>query len=188
MLDVTVGLKELNHVSEIHIIAINNEVKELLWLLDKEFDGSPAIKTINFNKKDTITFDFNFTDEAITQYSLPKIYLYEPNAAIMKSGGFNLISNRFRIVKLHKHSHLYTSEDLINFPGRCFRIIRTIPYHKKDVKSYLLKRKANITTRNFTESVASLKKRWKISDGGKDYLFFTTLENNEKVILVCVKV
>ncbi len=106
----------------------------------------------------------------------------------MKSGGFGLISNRFGLKKLHKFSHLFTSERLINFPGRCFIINRTIPYHKKDVKAFLNNRKVNITMRNFTESVVSLKKRWKIEGGGTDYLFFTTLENNKKVILECSKI
>ena len=188
MLDITVGLKELRYVYQIHIVAVNNEVKELLWLLDKEFDGKTKVKAVNFRKEEIETFEFNSGDIEISNYDLPKKYLYEPNAAIMKSGGFGLLSNRFNIKKLEKNSHLFTSDQLIDFPGRRFQINKIIPYHKKDLKNYFKNRKANITTRNFSETVASLKKRWKIIDGGNDYLFFTTLVGKQKVILECTKI
>ncbi len=188
MLDITAGLLELKHVFEIHIVAINNEVKELLWLVDNKFNDEPEIKTINFTEKRIDTFNFNIKDIALTRYSSPKEYLYVPNAAIMKSGAFDLISYRYEIEKLHKHTHLYTSDRLIDFPGNRFKINHTIPYHKKEVKFYLIKKKTNVSIRNFPESVADLQKRWKIKNGGTEYLFFTTLENNNKVILSCSKV
>ena len=187
MLDITVGLNELQNVKEIHIVAINNEVKELLWLIELGFSDLPKIKTINFNKNKTESFNFKWNQISSPSYSLPKKYLYEPNAAIMKSGAFELLSEEYKVSKLHKHTHLYTSNELMTFPGRSFIIHKMIPYHKKEVKELSLY-KANITTRNFPETVAHLRKKLKIKDGGSDYLFFTTLENNDKVILVCSKV
>ena len=188
MLDISIGLEELQYVSEIHIIAVNNEVKELLWLIEKEHLEVPIIKTINFNKNAAETFQFKWNEDQFTSFSEPEKYLYEPNSAIMKSGAFNLISHKFDLNKLHKHTHLYTSDELIKFPGRRFLINNIIPYHKKDIKSSLKVKKGNISIRNFPETVAVLRKKLKISDGGDDYLFFTTSENDQKIILVCSKV
>ncbi len=187
MLDLSVGLEELQKVSEIHIVAVNNEVKELLWFLKKETSGLPFVKTVNFNKNIKEEFSFKWNEFSTPSYSLPKQYLYEPNAAIMKSGAFNLISEKYNICKLHQHTHLYTSEKLIDFPGRKFEIKMVIPYQKKEIKSSLKINKANVTTRNFPESVAKIRKKLKISEGGEKYLFFTTSENNQKIILICSK-
>ncbi len=188
MLDITVGLKELQYVSELHIVAVNNEVKELLWLLDKNKEYRPKVKTINFSKSTNEEFEFDLNETCATTLALPSTYLYVPNSAIMKSGAFDLLSEKFQIDKLHKHTHLYTSTKLINFPGRRFKINQVIPYHKREIKEFLKNKKANVATRNFPENVAFLSKKWKIKDGGSDYLFFTTLENKKKVILGCTKV
>ncbi len=188
MLDLSIGLEELKYVSEIHIVAINNEVKELLWLINKDYLESPLIKTINFSKNSEERFEFNWNEKQKAVYSSPKKYLYEPNAAIMKSGAFDLVSAKYCINKLHQHTHLYTSNNLIEFPGRRFEIKEVIPFQKKQIKKSLIIKKANITTRNFPESVSNIRKKLKISDGGDDYLFFTTTESTMKIILVCTKV
>ena len=188
MLDISIGLKELQFVSEIHIVAINNEVKELLWLIKSDFNGLPKIITININKDYKDVFEFNIDDQLNSDYSTPKIFLYEPNAAIMKSGGFNLISNRYKIQKLHKHTHLFTNDTLINFPGRKFIINEVISYQKKNFKKIASIDRANISIRNFPESVAVLRKKLKIKDGGALYLFFTTNKDNKKIIISCTKV
>jgi hypothetical protein len=188
LLDITVGLNELEHVKTIHINAVNNEVKELLWILEHGFSGEISIKTINLKKQDAEYFDFILEDESKveTTYSEPLTYLYEPNSAILKSGGFNFLTESFHVSKLHKHSHLYTSDTLIKFPGRAFRILKSIPYNKKQVKRLSIE-KANITTRNFPESVQNLRNMFKIKDGGEQYLFFTTNMHNQKILLVCIK-
>lgn len=187
MLDLSIGLEELKFVSEIHIVAVNNDVKELLWLLSNDTSESITIKTINFNKGKAESFDFYWKQTSKPSYSLPKRYLYEPNAAIMKSGAFNLVSEKFKLNKLHQHTHLYTSDELVEFPGRKFQINQVIPYKKKEIKKSQIK-KANISTRNFPETVSVLRKKLKINDGGKEYLFFITSETEEKIILVCTKV
>ena len=90
--------------------------------------------------------------------------------------------------KLHQHSHLYTSEDLVAFPGRTFIIDKIIPYNKKEIKRNIPDKKANITIRNFPKTVAQIRKETKIKDGGNLFLFLTTLENNSKVMIISHKI
>ena len=189
LLDISAGLSELKNVSEIHVVAINNEVKELLWVLKKGFQGSQKIKTINILKDKEEKFEFDLaTNDNLPIYSEPKKYLYEPNSAILKSGGFNNIAINYKLSKLHQHSHLYTSEELIEFPGRSFKITQILEYNKTNMKEFLINSKANITTRNFPESVDELRKKWKIKDGGELYSFFTTDKTNRKIVLICDKI
>ncbi len=187
MLDLSIGLRELKHVAAIHIVAVNNDVKELLWILNRNHIGNYVIKTINIKENTTEEFSFDPKIKADATFSDPKSYLYEPNAAIMKSGGFEAIPSYFKIDKLDKNTHLYTSDTLIDFPGRRFFIEKTVSYTKKDIKLFI-SNTANITTRNFPESVEQIRKKWKIAEGGNNYLFFTTLSNGKKVILECTKI
>ena len=188
MLDISVGLDELQNVSEIHIVAVENEVKELLWLLQKNNEEPLKVKTINFTKSGQEQFDFEWEETSEATYSLAQQYLYEPNAAILKSGAFNLLSDKLKLNKLNRNTHLYTSETLKDFPGRRFLIEKVNPYTKSEMRLALNFRKANIATRNFPESVATLRKKWKIADGGNVYLFFVTNLNDKKEMLICSKV
>ena len=189
ILDITAGINELNHIKSIHIVAVENEVKELLWELSKDYQGNIDIKTVNILKEKTETFDFILNEvQEQSSFSLPQKYLYEPNSAIMKSGGFDQVGIFYGLKKLHRHSHLYTSDEQKNFPGRIFEIKNHITYNKSDMKQYLENQKANITTRNFSDSVESIRKKWKIKDGGDLYCFFTTDENNNKIVLICTKI
>lgn len=187
LLDLTAGLSELKNVKTIHIIALNNEVKELLWELHKGYTGNVFIKTVNINKDKTEIFDLPENNPQ-PSYGLPEEYLYEPNSAIMKSGGFDAVSSAFKLNKLQFNSHLYTNSELIDFPGRRFRIIKKLNYNKLELKENLTNQKANITTRNFSESVENIRKKWKIKDGGNTYCFFTTDINNNKIVLICSKI
>ncbi len=187
LLDISVGINELKYVKTIHIIAVNNEVKELLWVLEHDFKGTIKIETANI-KTDLIEhFGFNFASiNDDLEYNLPQSYLYEPNSAILKSGGFEEIAHQLDVNKIHQHSHLYTNDNLIDFPGRTFKIETVLPYNKKEFKK-LNVLKANITTRNFPETVQTIRKKLKIKDGGNIYLFFTTDKTNSKIIIVCHK-
>lgn len=189
LLDLTIGIHELKFVKEIHIVAVKNEVKELLWILEKEYKNEVNIKTINIKNDENETFYFTLNDEkeSITNFSTPKKYLYEPNSALLKSGAFNIISKRLKVSKLHKHSHLYTSNELINFPGRSFKIENILPYNKKMIRKYLKNKKVNVSTRNFPETVAQIRKKLSLKDGGYFYLFFTTNIKNDKIVIICVK-
>ncbi|EJL65781.1 THUMP-like domain-containing protein [Flavobacterium sp. CF136] len=189
LLDISAGLSELKFVKNIHIIALENEVKELLFEIHNQYSGEITIKTANILKDKTETFEFVLdNDSNFPSYHLPQKYLYEPNAAIMKSGGFDEVSTIFNINKLHKHSHLYTSEDLIDFPGRAFEIEKVISYNKNDMKTVLANQQANVTTRNFPDTVENIRKKWKIKNGGNLYCFFTTNKNDNKIVLICRKI
>lgn len=188
ILDLAAGLSELSNVRAIHIVAVENEVKELLWEISKNHQGKTAIKTVNLTKEKTEKLDFTFDENEHAQYGLPKKYLYEPNSAIMKSGFFDAVGNKFNLDKLHAHSHLYTSDELVDFPGRIFQIEEKIGYTKGEMKKFLSNKKANITTRNFPETVEHIRKKWKINDGGNLYCFFTTDMNNDKIVLLCTKI
>jgi len=190
MLDITVGLSELKFVKEIHTVAINNDVKELLFILENGYQETIGVKTINIRKDIHETFTFNLNEEvhkAATFGNLQR-YLYEPNSTILKSGAFKTVSHKLKVDKLHKHSHIYTSTELIDFPGRRFEILEVFPYNKKQVEKSLKNKKANVSTRNFPLTVNQLKKKFKIKDGGNLYVFFTTNINNEKIVVFCNKV
>lgn len=188
LLDISVGIGELNHVKTIHVVAVNNEVKELLWILERDYNEPIIVETVNLKKENSEYYKFLLHDEKALEssYSKPLFYLYEPNAAILKSGAFHSVSQHLSVFKLHQHSHVYTSESLIEFPGRGFKIEKVIPYNKKDIKSLGIT-KANITTRNFPETVEQIRKKLSIKDGGDVYLFFTTDIDNNKIVIVCKK-
>nr|WP_315173799.1 class I SAM-dependent methyltransferase [uncultured Flavobacterium sp.] len=187
LLDLTAGLSELKNVKTIHIIALNNEVKELLWELHKDYSGTVSIKTVNILKNKEEKFDLP-ENNSLPTYGLAEEYLYEPNSAIMKSGGFDAVSSVFKLNKLHINSHLYTNSELIDFPGRRFKINKQLNYNKLELKNNLVNQKANITIRNFPETVENIRKKWKIKEGGNIYCFFTTDINNNKIVLICSKI
>ncbi|WP_428228397.1 THUMP-like domain-containing protein [Flavobacterium sp.] len=189
LLDISAGLSELKFVKNIHIIALENEVKELLFEIHNHYSGEITLKTANILKDKTETFEFILGDDTVfASYHLPQKYVYEPNSAIMKSGGFDEVSAFFDIHKLHKHSHLYTSEHLIDFPGRTFEIEKVISYSKNEMKAELFNQQANVTTRNFPDTVETIRKKWKIKNGGNLYCFFTTDKNDNKIVLICRKI
>ncbi|MFB9055593.1 class I SAM-dependent methyltransferase [Mariniflexile ostreae] len=189
LLDLSVGINELSHVKTIHVVAVNNEVKELLWVLELGFNGTISIESVNIKKNDVEQFGFLYDNEnnSAPKYHTPLAYLYEPNSAILKAGGFQSITNQIQVFKLHKHSHLYTSATLLDFPGRRFKVIHNIPYNKKEIKKHAIV-KANIATRNFPETVEQIRKKFNIKDGGTTYLFFTTDADDRKRMLIASKV
>ena len=192
MLDLSLALKELKHTKEVHIVSVNNECKELLLLLEKGDYQEVSTHCINFTSKEEQQFTFTLKqeqDSICTYASDIEQYLYEPNASILKAGAFRSIASVYQLKKLHPNSHLYTSVELNRqFPGRVFRITGRCSFNKKEIKEVIGDiRKANITVRNFPASVAELRKRMKITDGGDIYLFATTLNNNQKVLIRCEK-
>lgn len=188
LLDIKAGLNQLRYVKAIHVVALHNEVKEVIWELEKGFSVQPLIKAVNLrkNKSDTFIFKEQEEKDAIAYLSSPLNYLYEPNAAILKSGAYKLIGNRFNINKISQHAHLYTSKSLKEFPGRSFKILKVLPYNKTELKRFR-STKANITARNFPESVSEIRRRLKIKDGGDNYLFFTKDLNERLVVICCIK-
>ncbi len=188
LLDISMGISQLKGVKEVHVVAVNNEVKELLWVLHRKYYGEVIIKTVNFRNAVRWTFDFHPDEErqAVPEIGQPLEYLYEPNPALLKAGAFKLISARMALRKLHEHTHLYTSGERIEFPGRIFRILETIPYKKGPMRRFA-QLKANITTRNFPETVVTIREKFKIPEGGDVYLFFIRDAAEHLLVLRCEK-
>jgi 16S rRNA G966 N2-methylase RsmD len=190
MLDISKAISELEAVKEIHIVSIKNEVKELLFILKKGFDGDICVKTINIQRPSDQVYSFKLPQEQKAVSTLGEInnFLYEPNSSILKSGAFKLISDRLKTDKIHRHSHLYTSETLKSFPGRRFKVVKVLPYNKRVLKKEIQRKKCNISARNFPEKISQLKKRFQIKDGGDEYIFFTTDMHDEKIVIITQKV
>ena len=188
ILDITAGINELNHIKSIHIIAIDNEVKELLWILEKDYSGKIEITSVNIQKEKTDSNSFVFGQNTPTTFDLPNMFLYEPNAPLLKSGCSDNLSKTLNVDKLHPHSHLFTNLKLIEFPGRRFMIEAVIPFKKDELKKHIEGKKMNITTRNFPLTVEEIRKKYKIAEGGNVYTFFTTNINDEKIVLICNKI
>jgi hypothetical protein len=194
MMDISAALRDLPLTNEVHIISVENECKEILLVMNRTLPEKVKVKTINFSQNNgNQSFEFYSEDESMAESSFTSRagnYLYEPNAAIMKSGAFRLIGQRFNVQKLHINTHLYTSNELsVDFPGRIFEVTNQWGNSKNELKDLMAKTpKANITVRNYPLSVDELRKKLKIKDGGDSYLFACTLNNEQKAIIQCKKI
>ena len=206
MLDWHRAISELSHVREVHIISVNNECKELLLVLSARNMGDMEASSADGEVKhagnlriycvnDAQSFvcdelDMETSPVKIAPSTLEEMqYLYEPNASLMKAGCFGVLSDRYDARMLSKNSHLFVSQAPIEaFPGRSFRIIAISSFNKKELKRHLSGiTKANIATRNFPLSVAELRKRLKLKDGGETYIFATTLSDESHVLVITEK-
>ena len=206
MLDWHRAISELSHVREVHIISVNNECKELLLVLSARNMGDMEASSADGEVKhagnlriycvnDAQSFvcdesDMETSPVKIAPSTLEEMqYLYEPNASLMKAGCFCVLSERYGARMLSKNSHLFVSrEPIAAFPGRSFRIIAVSSFNKKELKRHLSGiTKANIATRNFPLSVAELRKRLKLKDGGETYIFATTLSNESHMLVITEK-
>ncbi|WP_018342459.1 THUMP-like domain-containing protein [Cytophaga aurantiaca] len=190
MLDIAEALRQLKSVKEIHIVSVDNECKEVLYVLDKNFSGEAEYVCVHDYKKVLHSFSFktSFENSFKADLSMPLTYLYEPNPSILKAGGFNSIADAYKLSKLHASSHLYTSETHIkDFPGRIFKIKTRAGYSKKEIQACVPTGKANIQTRNFPDSVETIRKKTGLKDGGNIFIFATTLKDSSKTLLVCEK-
>lgn len=188
MLDTESSVQDLRFVHEIHIVSVENECKEVLYLLRQHEENNPLIHTVNIRKggaRQSFSFRKSSEVNATVEYGLPDKFLYEPNSAILKAGAFKSIAQAYDIKKLHAHTHLYTSStENTDFPGRRFSIINVVPYNKKAVAAYLPGKKANISARNFPDEVSAIKKKLGLKDGGNIYLFaFTDKEENKRIAI-----
>jgi len=192
MLDISSAVRSLKKVSEVHVVSVENECKELLFLLSSRIDETVycAVNLDNGGNMET----FRFTPEEERNLTIPFAktigkYLYEPNASILKAGAFKSVAQHFAVQKLHVNSHLYTSGNRIPaFPGRVFEVQDWFVPNKQNVKSLLsLTQKANIAVRNFPLSVAEIRKKTGLKEGGDVYLFATTVADGQKIWVVGTK-
>ena len=195
MADIRQTLELMPSSTEVHVVSVRNECKELLFVMERGCESTvPNIHCVNFASGDVEeSFSFTIDEERDCGLSLAGgvgKYLYEPNASILKAGAFKVTASRWGLMKLHVSSHLYTGDMLIDgFPGRRFAVDEVIEFNNRSCKG-LSKRipRANITTRNFPISVDELRKRLKLADGGDTYLFATTLATGDRVLLCCHKI
>ena len=204
MLDWQYAVSVLNReeciVREVHIVAVKNECKELLLVLSRscfwQTDTPCEHRLSVICSNDSETFSYDFTEENKTflpvfqDTLLPGMFLYEPYSSLMKAGAFALFSACFEVASIAAHSHLFVSQQLRHGVfGRKFQIKAISSLNKKEVKAALQGiNQANIAVRNFPMSVAELRKRLRLREGGAVYIFATTDTQNQKRLLICEKI
>ena len=218
MLDIEMVKKELKDISSIHVVAVRNECKEILIKTQRRkdtktqsvensvtlrlCDSATSIDVIATDLREGWNFSFDEEEELNSQLALADgvgKYLYEPGVACMKAGCFKLLSQRYDLDKLHRNSHLYTSDELVSdFPGRIFEVLDVFPFDKKtkkEITSFLSQQptvnnqrpKVSIATRNFPLSADELRKNLGLQDGNEYYVFGTTMKGEKKVVILVKK-
>ncbi len=187
MLDIKMGMELLNQVSQLHVVSVKNEVKELLWILERE-PAQTQVYCVNL-ETDQPTLNLDYKDvENSSKNSEPNKYLYEPNASIMKAQAFDALTMKYALDKLDINTHLFTSQNLVLFPGRVFKIIGIHPYKPKSIKKLFGKQNRGVVTRNFKNSVKELRTKFQIGEDDHQYLFFTQINGGKSVVIECEKV
>ncbi|MGN0035631.1 MAG: RsmD family RNA methyltransferase [Bacteroidaceae bacterium] len=192
MLDLTKAWLDLPSTNEVHVVSVNNECKELLLIM-REGSSEKRIVAVNLKKEGVQQFVFAPEEERAAACSFASEvlhYLYEPNASVMKAGAYKSVAQRYGLQKLHRNTHLYTSEQFcVDFPGRVFVCEEVISFAKKNIKQQMKDiAQANLAVRNFSASVAELRRRLKIAEGGDCFLFATTLADERKVLVKCSRI
>lgn len=188
LFDIQSGLNELTNVSEVHVISVKNECKELLWVIDKNFKGeariiASALQDHQLANHNTFSFLLSEEKDLVSLVaSNPGNILYEPDVALLKAGCFKLIASRYNLTKLHVHTHLYSSDQVdLSFMGKVYRINNTLSYGEFAKLKQV--RKANVISRNFPYSPEEIKKKHRISDGGDVFLFFCTAADSRLLVI-----
>ncbi len=194
MLDIGLAVQSLANVSEVHVVAVDNECRELLFVLEITPTKTPSRYVAVNLKKNGQSEIFSFSSQekmSPTNYAQALgSYLYEPNAAILKVGGFDIVASRYDVLKLHPNTHLYTCDELKNdFPGRIFEVEDVFSPNKHHLRNFVSNNpQANISVRNYPDSVAEIRKKTGIKEGGNRYVFATTLNDGQKKWIVCSKI
>ncbi|MDR1341810.1 MAG: class I SAM-dependent methyltransferase [Prevotellaceae bacterium] len=191
MLDVAQALRELHGVCEVHVVAVKNDCKELLLVCRREASAEPLIRCANILPGHVQQLDFRLSEEraAAARYADKlRRYLYEPNVTLLKAGAFKLPCARLGVEKLHPDTHLYTSDSLLpDFPGRAFEVEHVFSLGEQAFKLQVAGSSANVAVRNFPLTVAEIRRKYKIGEGGSAYLFAATLRNGERRIIKAAK-
>jgi hypothetical protein len=193
LLDINLAVRELRNVKSVYVVGYDQECKELLFHIDREhhsehYDLKVRIINAAGNAEQLLDFDKSEEQSASINYSYPLAYLYEPHAAVLKSGAFKLLGQRYGVSKLAPSSHLYTSQEKVaNFPGRTFEITGYCKPDGTEIQQLIGQNKANLTLRNFPAKIQDLRKKWRLNEGGEFYLFATTLFSDKKIVVVTRK-
>lgn len=184
LLDIHSAFQKLKYIKCVFVISVDGDCKELLFIQDKQHQGDAQISAIRIFQDQLQQHTFTLTEEkeCLIRAADPKAYLYDPDVSVTKAGAFKSIAKRFDLYKLHQHTHLYTSNAIEEtFPGRIFAIANV--YALSDFKKLKTINQANVAMKNFPISVDDLRKRFKIKDGGKDYLYFTTDMSGNHIVI-----
>lgn len=196
MLDVTQVLREVPEVSDVWVVSLRNECKELLFKVNFGCAiDAPMLHCVNITAADSISREELSLPYSASRASVQTFataigrYLYEPNASIMKAGAFAALASKYCVEKVAPHSHLFTADVLrADFPGRVFRVESVMPFKEKAVKAALNgASQVNVSVRNFKLTAQQLKSRLRLTDGGDRYLFGTTTAGGDMVVAVCHK-
>lgn len=193
LIDIDATLRQLNGVETVYVVAVQNEVKEVLFMIKSGrhyLEQSVEVNAVNLLFYSNFTFNFRRDDErtAEVRFGDPQRYVYEPNTAVLKAGGFRTVAARFGLTKLAPNSHLYTSDQQRpDFPGRVFALQSVSKADRKALQTQLPTMKANLTVRNFPQSVAELRQKLGLREGGDIYVLATTLLNGDKRLLITRK-
>ncbi|MEO1023674.1 MAG: class I SAM-dependent methyltransferase [Bacteroidota bacterium] len=173
MIDLRASVKQLGGVSAIHLIAVKNEMKEVLFHLSDQRSMNPKMEAWDLLKDGEVVFECELDEEkeAVAEYGVPGKYIYIPNAAVMKSGAYKICSERFQLKKLHPNTHVYTSDTCNRrFPGRVFQVKDGLKPDKKAIRSAFPDGKVHVLIRNYPSTSKEIKQRYKLHDGGEHYL------------------
>lgn len=185
LLDIQLLITTIPDLTEIHIVSVKNECKEVLAYADFTKKVTPRIITTNLStEQPTYSFQLQEEQESTSQFSLPKTYLYEPNSSILKSGAFKKIAQDYHLDKIAPNTHLYTSNEVQEkFPGKVFEI-KQPSINKKNISNYAENGKINVITRNYPLNANELKKKMKVRDGGKFYLIgFKNIKDKAELVV-----
>jgi 16S rRNA G966 N2-methylase RsmD len=191
MLDIKAALQEIPEIKEVTVVAVKNEVKEVLLVWHKGELAETGITTVNLKEGGEERFVFTFTQEkyAEADYSLPQQYLIEPNAALLKAGGFKSFASAYGLAKIHPNTHLYTASDLpAKIPARVFEIVKEVKLDKKELKRMFPSGKVNVLVRNHPLKPDVLKKKYGLKDGGSDFLLAATTMDGKARAYWCRRV
>lgn len=191
MLDIKKTLTQFSECFKVQVLAVDNEVKELLLYMNADFKGEATIEAWNISERNQdVLFKFTLREEQNSQAEIgePAHFLYEPNSSLMKAGAYNLISSRFKLKKLHSNTHLYTSEKLVdNFPGKSLMIKEVFKPSKKEIRKRVSNGKINVIARNYAMGANEIKKKFKLHDGGEEFLIFCEMEGEGYRAIWCLR-
>lgn len=189
MLDITAALRSMQHVTQVHVVAVGGECKDLLLVLQRTQEPPPTpIIYARESENRALTFTPQQEQEATVNYATALTgYLYEPGPAVMKAGAFKYVAAHYGLQKLHPNTHLYVAPHKVDgFPGRVFHITGTSKFSKAQLKELRTAcPKANVSVRNFPASVADVRKKLKLKDGGDQFIFATTWADNQHIMILC---
>lgn len=192
MLDIKKVIEQFSSCYKVQIVAVDNEVKELLLYLRKDNEEEADIEAWNISeKREEEQFSFNYSEEESCDFDIeePQKYLYEPNAALMKAGAYKLIASKFGVQKLHSNTHLYTSDEFIeSFPGKKLVIKEVFSPAKKEIKKRVKNGTVNVIVRNYPMGANEIKKKFGLKDGGDHFLIFCETEAVGLRAILCERV